>query len=171
MTRSLVIQKWMTYTVLGLLPLWLLDAYILSRYPVEGLTPQLLPLAVVCVSILEGAYAGTGFGMGVGLLWTLTYPGGMSMRVLLLAVAGMAIGGLAQYALQQSFVGYLLCSSVLLAGLNALNIFRELLLQHGEISALMEVAIGDTVLTLLWSPVVYWIFRKIFQKVGGTKLA
>ena len=76
MTRSLVIQKWMTYTVLGLLPLWLLDAYILSRYPVEGLTPQLLPLAVVCVAILEGAYAGTGFGMGVGLLWTLTYPGG-----------------------------------------------------------------------------------------------
>ena len=171
MTRALTIQKWMTYTVVGLLPLWLLDAYILSRYPVFGLTPQLLPLAVVCVSILEGAYAGTGFGMGVGLLWTLTYPGNVNLRILLLALVGMAIGALAQYALRQSFVGYLLCSFVLLAGLNGLTVLQERMLQHGAFAALVEVAIGDTVLTLLWSPLVYWLFHKIFRKVGGNRLA
>ena len=42
MTRRDLIQKWLTYT-LGLLPVWLLDAYILPRYPLYGMTPMLLP--------------------------------------------------------------------------------------------------------------------------------
>ena len=40
MTRALNIQKWSVYALCGLLPVWLLDAYILSRYPIQGLTPQ-----------------------------------------------------------------------------------------------------------------------------------
>lgn len=171
MTRHLLIQKWRTYALRGLLPIWLLDLYILSRYPVEGLTPQLLPLAVVCVAVLEGAYAGTGFGLAVGLLWTLAYPGVASMRILMLALVGMAVGVLTQYALQQSFAGYLLCSSGVMLLINALNVFQQWMVYRAELPMLIQVACGDCLLTLLWSPVVYIIFRKIFNQVGGTKLA
>lgn len=171
MTRALTIQKWLFYSLAGLLPVWLLDAYVLSRYPVAGLTPQLLPLAVVCVAILEGAYAGTGFGLATGLLWTLTYAGTMSMRILLLSLLGMLVGVLAQYALQQSFPGYLLCSAAACAALNALNMFRELMLHNGTFSTLLGVAVGDTLLTLAWSPVIFLLFSRIFSKVGGSKLA
>mgnify|MGYP007025260208 CR=1 FL=1 len=51
--------------------MWVLDAYILPRYPLMGVSPVLLPLAVAAVAVLEGAYAGTGFGLAVGLLWEL----------------------------------------------------------------------------------------------------
>ena len=68
MTRRDFIRKWLTYA-LALLPVWLLDCYILSRYRLWGTAPMLLPLAAAAVAVLEGAYAGTGFGLAVGLLW------------------------------------------------------------------------------------------------------
>lgn len=171
MTRHLLLQKWRTYALEGLLPIWLLDLYVLSRYPMFELTPQLLPLAVVCVAVLEGAYAGTGFGLGVGLLWTLTYPGTMSMRILLLALVGMAVGVLTQYALQQSFPGYLLCSFGVMVLINGLNVLQQRMVYRADLSMLARVACGDCLLTLMWSPVVYVLFQKIFRRVGGTKLA
>ena len=124
MTRRDLIHKWLVYA-LGLLPLWLLDDYILPRYPLFGVTPMLLPVAAAAVAVLEGAYAGAGFGMAVGLLWELAYPGGFGGLVLGMALAGMAIGALAQYALSQSFPGCLLCSAAILALLDLLRVLRQ----------------------------------------------
>ena len=70
MTRRDQIYKWCIYA-LGLFPIWVLDAFVLSRYPLLGITPTLLPLAVSAVAVLEGALPGSGFGLAVGLLWTL----------------------------------------------------------------------------------------------------
>ena len=47
MTRRDLIHKWLVYA-LGLLPVWLLDAYILPRVPLWGTVPMLLPLAAAC---------------------------------------------------------------------------------------------------------------------------
>ena len=74
MTRQALFHKWCLYA-LALFPVWLLDAYILPRIPLWGITPMLLPLAAAAVAVLEGAYAGTGFGMAVGLLWELRQAG------------------------------------------------------------------------------------------------
>ena len=81
MTRRDLIHKWSVYA-LGLLAVWVLDAYILPRYPLLGVSPMLLPPALAAVAVLEGAYAGTGFGLAVGLLWELAYPGGFGGLVL-----------------------------------------------------------------------------------------
>lgn len=171
MTRALNIQKWSVYVLCGLLPIWLLDAYILSRYPVGGLIPQLLPLTVVCVAVFEGGYAGAGFGLGTGLLWTLVYPGTQSIRILLLCLLGMLVGILAQYALQQSFPGYLLCCAIVCGALNAWMVGVNLLFHSAPFPVLLGVGIGETLLTLFWSPLVFVLFHRIFKKVGGTRLA
>ena len=57
MTTRDQIHKWFFYA-LGLFLVWVLDAQILNRLPVLGTIPMLLPLAVVSVAVLEGAYAG-----------------------------------------------------------------------------------------------------------------
>ena len=44
MTRRDQLFKWAVYA-LGLLPVWVLDAFVLSRYPLFGVTPILLPVA------------------------------------------------------------------------------------------------------------------------------
>ena len=167
MTRRDLIHKWLVYA-LGLLPLWLLDDYILPRYPLFGVTPMLLPVAAAAVAVLEGAYAGAGFGMAVGLLWELAYPGGFGGLVLGMALAGMAIGALAQYALSQSFPGCLLCSAAML---DLLRVLRGLITHAASLPALLQVAVPEFLYSLAWTPVVYLLFRAIFRRVGGTKLA
>jgi rod shape-determining protein MreD len=170
MTRRDLIQKWLTYG-LGLLPVWLLDAYILPRYQVLGVSPILLPLTVAVVAVLEGAYAGTGFGLIVGLLWELAYPGGFGALVITMAVAGMICGALSQYALSQSFPTYFICAGGLLLFLDGLRIIRGLLTHTATLSTMLQVAIPEILITLLWSPLVWLLFRRIYRKVGGTRLA
>ena len=153
MTRRDFIRKWTVYA-LGLLPIWLLDAYILPRMPLWGTVPMLLPLAVAAVAVLEGAYSGTGFGLAVGLLWELAYPGGFGGQVFFLALAGMAMGAVSQYALSQSFLGCLLCSAGVLGLLD-----------------LLRVAAPEFLWSLAWTPPVWLLFRAIYHKVGGNRLA
>ena len=170
MTRRDLIHKWLVYA-LGLLPVWLLDAYILPRVPLWGTVPMLLPLAAAAVAVLEGAYAGTGFGMAVGLLWELAYPGGFGGLVFYLALAGMAMGAVSQYALSQSLIGCLLCSAGVLALLDLLRIARILFINAARLSDLLQVAVPEFLWSLAWTPLVWLLFRAIYNRVGGTKLA
>ncbi len=170
MTRRDLFHKWFIYS-LGLLPVWLLDAYILPRYPLGGISPMLLPLAVAAVAVLEGAYAGTGFGIGVGLLWELTYPGDFGGLVFGMALAGMLMGALSQYALSQSFPGCLICSAGVLCALDALRLGRGLLVHSAQLPDMLQVAVPEFFYSLVWTPLIWLLFRAIFNKVGGNKLA
>ena len=170
MTRRDMIHKWSVYA-LGLLPVWLLDAYILPRFPLWGVIPMLLPSAVVAVAVLEGAYAGTCFGMSVGLLWELSYAGGFGGLVFAMALVGMVVGGLSQYALSQSLPGCMLCSAGVLLLLDGLRVGRGLLTQSAQLPHLLQVAVPECLLSLACTPFIYLLFRTIFNRVGGTKLA
>jgi rod shape-determining protein MreD len=168
MTRRDYIYKWAAYG-LGLVLVWVPDAFVLSRFPVMGVCPTLLPLALAAVALQEGAFAGTGFGLTVGLLWELTYPGGFGGLVFGLALAGMIIGTLAQYALNQSFLGCLLCCAGLLGCLGALRVLRGLMTQAATLSVLLGVAIPECLLSLAWTPVVFLLFRAIFRRIKKLK--
>lgn len=170
MTRRDYLHKWFVYT-LGLLLVWLLDGHILPRLPVFGTTPTLLPLAAVAVAVLEGAFAGTGFGLTVGLLWELAYPGGFGGLVLFLALLGMAVGALSQYALSRSLPGCLLCSAGTLALLTGMRVARGLLTHSATLGPLLRVAVPEFLLSMLWAPLIYLLFSRIYARVGGTKLA
>ena len=132
---------------------------------------MLLPLAVAAVAVLEGAYAGTGFGLAVGLLWELAYPGGFGGLVFYLALAGMAMGAVSQYALSQSFAGCLICSAGVLGVLDLLRVARGLLVDLASLSDLLQVAAPEFFWSLAWAPLVWLLFRSIYRRVGGTKLA
>ena len=110
MTRRDWLNKWLHY-LLALLPVWWLDAYILPRFPIFGVSALLLPVAVTAVGVLEGVAGGAGFGFGVGLLWATAYAGGQGERVLLLTLVGMFTGALAQYALARTLMGCVVCSA------------------------------------------------------------
>ena len=162
MTRRNLIHKWSVYG-LGLVLVWLLDGCILPRYPLFGTIPMLLPLAATAVAVLEGAYGGAGFGMAVGLVWELAYPGGFG---------GLVFGiSASQYILSQSYPGCLICSCGVLLGLEALRLFRGVVTDTAAFGAMLPVAGAELALSLAWSPVIYLLFRSIYRRVGGTRLA
>lgn len=170
MTRRDELFKWTVYA-LGLLPIWLLDAFVLSRFPLWGTTPILLPVAATAVAVLEGAAAGAGFGLWTGLLWTLSYPGVPSAMIFLISLAGFCSGALSQFVLRRSLPGYLVCSAACLALAGFYQVAHGVIVQLGPLPALLSTAGREWLLSLIWAPGVYWVFSRIYRKVGGQKLA
>ena len=153
------------------MPVWLLDEFVLNRVPLFGVVPMLLPLTVVAVAVLEGSVAGAGFGMAVGLLWELAYPGGSGILVFGMPLAGMLTGSIAQSALSQSFVSCLLCSAGVLAMIDGARIVRYLFVQAETLDVLLQVVASEIAVSLCFTPFIYLLFRMVFRRVGGTKLA
>lgn len=170
MTRQDQIYKWFVY-FLGLLPLWLADAYLLGRWLPAGTRPLLLLLSVTAVAVMEGAVSGAGFGLGVGLLWVFGYPNVSSAMILFLVFTGMWVGIAAQYALTQGFLGFLLCSAGSLAMLEGLRIAWGIFTRQGTAEVFLRAAGSEFLYTLIWTPLVYLIFRTVFRRVGLDKLA
>lgn len=170
MTRQALFHKGFSYAV-ALLIVWALDAYVLSRFPLFGVTPVLLPVAVTAVGVLEGASGGAGFGLAAGLIWATAYPGSQGGRVLLLTLVGLFAGALAQYALAQTLMGCLLCSAAALFAIEALQVAENLFFLHTSLLPALRVALPQLLWTLFWVPAVYGIFYRVFIRVGGDRLA
>ena len=169
MTREAFLFKWFWYAM-AVVPVWLAEDLIFSRFTLFGVSPMLLPLAVVAVAVLEGPVAGAGFGLGVGLLWSAS-PGGVgALSVACLALAGAAAGGLAQYILKQTYAGCLLCSAGLLLLLDLGHILRRLLSAAAGLGVMLAVAVPEILVSLLFVAPIYLLFRKVYSRVGGTKL-
>lgn len=170
MTRQDWLRKWCAYA-LALFPIWLLDAFVLSRWAFFGVSALLLPVAVTAVGTLEGITGGMGFGLGAGLLWVAAYPGGQSYRVLLLTLVGLAAGALAQYVLSQTFLGCFVASAAILAVLECGRAATVAIAAGAAPGALLRVCGLQFVWSLCWTPVVYGIFYRVFCRVGGSRLS
>lgn len=164
MTTKDFTVKWLAYA-LALLPLWFLEAYLLSRYPLYGVKPMLLPLCAIAVATLEGATAGTGFALGVGLLFDAMDPGVPGVMIFIMALLGLGAGLLAQYVLRQDLVGCFLCSALALVVLDVLRVARRLLMGAAPLRPMLELAGKEILWSLCFVPLVYLVFRWIFRRV------
>lgn len=100
----------------------------------------------------------------------LAYPGGFGGLVFGMAAAGLAAGSASQYILSQSYPGCLICSCGVLLGLEAAAVSRRGD-GHGGLWRDASGGGAELALSLAWSPVIYLLFRSIYRRVGGTRLA
>ncbi len=156
--------KWLAYA-LALLPVWFAETFLLSRFPVFGVKPMLLPLAAIAVATLEGATAGAGFGLAVGVLFDAVTPGVPGVVTFLMALLGLGAGLLAQYALRQDLIGCFICSALALVGLDTLRIGARLAAGTAALEAMAPVAGREILWSLCFVPLVYLLFRWVFQRV------
>ena len=73
--------------------------------------------------------------------------------------------------LNQNFLGCLICSAAVLAVQEVVRLLAGLFTQIAPIQSLLQVAVPEFLWSLCWMPLVYLIFRSIFRRVGGTRLA
>nr|WP_207754528.1 rod shape-determining protein MreD [Pseudoflavonifractor phocaeensis] len=153
---------------MALLPVWFCQAFVLNRLPFLPLTPMLLPLAAVCVAVLEGAVAGAGFGLAVGVLCDAVYFGTDGAMTVGVCVVGMAAGALAQYLLRQNLLGCLLCSLLALAAMDGVRILTRLFWGDWELGAMLSLAGREILLSLIFVFPVYalflWVYRRVPKK-------
>lgn len=168
MTRQDHIIKWAVYA-LALLPLCLVQQYVLGRWLFLGTAPLLLPLAAIAVGMLEGPMAGSIYGMWVGLAWFLC--GEWAISVLLMTLAGLAAGVLASGGLRRNFFGYALVALGLLMTGEVLRILMHLVRGLSGPAALLPVILGEVASSLVFSIPVYLLYRAVWRRVGESRLA
>ncbi len=156
MSISEHLRKWLPYVGV-LLVLFTLEAVVLP-----GLTPWLpclLPLLVGMIGVLEGPVAGAAFGLGAGLLYSLSLPGTAELFLFAVSLAGALFG------LMPRRWGPNRLPACLLGGLGALillDLFRVLsfvLLRDQALPPLLAVAGSELLVSALCLPLVYGLCR------------
>lgn len=163
MTRGDYIVKWLAYT-LALLPILVLDLFLLPWFPIFGTIPTLLPVAAVTVAVLEGPAAGAGFGLFVGILSDAFIPGMPGAMTFGLALLGTAAGAAARYGVRQNLIGCLLCSAGALAIIDLIRVVFALLRGRASLPALLAVALPEIFWSLVFVPLIYAIFLWVFHR-------
>lgn len=169
MTRQVFLFKWFVYA-LALLPLCVLQTMVLDRFPIQGVTPVLLPMAAAVVAVLEGPVGGAGYGIYVGAVYEMAVPGTGSLYLLGMCLLGCFVGILARNGLQQGFFGCLLASAGTLVLIDACRIGWRMMKHLAELETMLQVAKPEVLWSLVLFPLVYWIYRAVFRRVGGTSL-
>lgn len=156
--------KWLAYG-LALLPVWVAEAFLFSRYPLYGVKPMLLPLAAAAVAALEGASGGAGFGLAVGILFDAGQGAVPGVFTLALTGMGLCTGLLCRYFLRQNLVGCFLCSAMTLCAIDALRVLSRLLARTASLDLLLTLAGKEILWSLCFVPPVYLMFRWVFNRV------
>lgn len=162
MTRHDFTVKWTVFAV-ALLPVWFLEIFVLSRLPLFGVTPMLLPLAAVAVATLEGAAPGGAFGLAVGILCDALYGTGGAMT-LGLTLIGVGTGLAAQYLLRQNLVGCFFCSLGALMAIDAGRILWRLVGGVAALEPMLAVAGKEILWSLVFVPPIYLLFRWVHER-------
>ena len=160
------LKKWLLYALGGLMPIWLLDTVLLPRLGF-AVAPVLLPVCVVAMSVLEGAFSGAQFGLLTGLVWALTYAQAPVGRIPLLTLVGMLAGVVSQYALRRSLSGHMLCAAGVMVLMEVVNILGGLINALAAPGPLMLLAVKEFAATMVCAPLIYALFYKLYRKAGG----
>lgn len=169
MTTRDRVHKWLLYA-LGVVPVWMLETMVLNRLPLFGVIPVLLPLAAVAVALWEGALPGAVFGLCLGVVADAVYPGAPGGMTLGLCLMGLTTGAVSQYAVRQNLVGYLLCAAADMAALEAARVLWGAFVRLGPLEAVALTALKEGIWSLCFAPLLYLLFKLIYNKVGGERL-
>ncbi len=161
MTRRDWIVKWALYALV-VLPVWFLELFLLNRVKLFGVSPMLLPLTAVAVAVLEGSGAAAGFGLAIGILCDAAY-GTAGAMTLAIAFLGAAAGVAAQYRLKQNLTGYMICAGGMLLAIDAGRVLWRLFAGVAPLSALVRVAAPEVAYSLCLAPLVYLLFRVVYD--------
>ncbi len=159
MTKRNHVTQWLAYTAALAVTLFF-EQLVLSRFPLMGVFPVLLPIALVACATMEGPRAGAGFGILVGALMTVSAGGGV-WRVVVCSATGLGAGLITRYTLRQDLVGHLLCCLMVLLGRMLWCVCMCVLLGVTDWMRLLKM--GG--LELLWSMIFAWPIYLMFRFV------
>lgn len=112
-----------------------LQNQIVSRLPVFGVRPLLLPAFVVAAALFEGGVWGGMLGLAAGYFADFSYAEYVVMFTVLLSAIGFFAGVLGKYMLHKGFVSYLAMLLLALAAVTFCQMFRFLFLADADARA------------------------------------
>lgn len=164
--RRVSVPLWMGYTA-AFLTAWFFSAGCCVHFPLMGSLPDLVPVCIAFAAVLEGSFAGSVFGLCLGLFSCLAQGGSGAGMIFFGAVIGMLAGLWQQHRLRRHWYACLSSAFLALVGVNALRILLRLVFTGGGSLAVMcRIAAFEVVYSMLLALPVYPLFRFIHRRLG-----
>lgn len=156
--RRMSLPLWLGYGG-AFLVAWFFSAGIFSHFPLMGSVPNLVPVCIAFVAVLEGGFAGGVAGLILGLFSWLTL--GESTMIFLGAAIGLLAG---MYRPRRH--DWLCCMFFGFLALAAVNGVR-MLAGGGSFAVMLRIAGWETVYSILLAPLFYPLFRLTHHHLGN----
>ena len=152
------------YGLCLLVALWLQMA-VFSRNPLPGgARPFFLPALVTAVGLWEGGVWGGVFGLIAGFFCDMNMLSSTVTYLITFAVLGFFAGLMADYFINRRFVAYMLLTALSLALTAAVQTVPLWALRDAEASALLPVALAQTLWSLPFAIPAYLAVKAVFGK-------
>lgn len=146
----------------------LVDGYLCAgEIPGAGRGPHAAACGRRAVAVLEGALAGAGFGLAVGVLCDAVYFGGHRLSDAGPVSHRLGRGRRLQYVLSRNFGGCLLCAAAGLVLIDMVRVFAGLFTGLASLPALLRVALPEVLWSLCFVCLLYpwfaWVRGRIIH--------
>ena len=154
--RRMSLTAWLGYAG-AFFVAWFLSAGIFANFPMMGSLPNLLPVCIAFVAVLEGSLIGSLFGLFAGVFSWLAQ--GDEVMIFLGAVIGM-VAGLARS--RRPWLGCMVSALLALILVNGLH----LLAGGGSPTVMVGIAGWEVAYSMLLALPVYPMFRFVRRRPG-----
>ncbi len=133
-----------------------------------GCVPSCVPVVIAFVAVLEGSFAGSIFGLCLGLFSCLAQGGEGAGMIFLGAVIGMLAGLWQERKLRNPFFACLFSALAALLGVELVQILLQLLFaSNGSLAAMGRIAAFETRYSILLAVPAYLPFRFVYRRLGS----
>ena len=147
-----------------LIIVYILQAEVFTRIRILGCIPALLPLAAVGVAMLEGSGRGSVFGLFAGIFCDVSFNQPAALMTLTLTLVGWIVGRLAETVVRRGFLAFIVVSFCALLLVSFVQMFGQLFFEHAPAGALLKTALGQTLVTLIFTLPMYPVLKYLSKK-------
>lgn len=139
----------------------LLQITLVPRYPIFGVSPDLVLSCVLATAMFEGAKFGAITGVAAGFFIDAVGSVGLSLSPLLFCVFGYVTGICAEFLFRRGLLSFIMAGTVgyFLRGFATILLVAASWTLYSTAFVLIRTVLPEIILSIVFSPVVYLVFR------------
>lgn len=162
--RTEILAKWLLYAAAALAAV-LIQGFVLQFLRILGVMPFLYPLLAVLVAMYEGPLGGTVWCLALGVACDLVLPAPIPcFYTMVFPLAGLCAGLIAQSWLPAGLPCSYVVSALAFALTDGFHALLLALTGKPAWAASLEVGCRETAATLIFVPLLYLLFRRVYRK-------
>ena len=146
-----------------MIAVYLFQGAIFPYMRLNGLVPLLLPLVCTGVAVCQGRVAGGISGIFAGIFCDISFNAPVGLFMIILTLAGLIVGYLAETVLTRGFAAYLCCCVAVLSFAAFAQLFPLLFFVGVPAGPLFSTALWQTVYSLVFALPIWFFVRSLGQ--------
>ena len=151
--------------IIFIIIIYILQSMVFTYFPINGVYPVLLPIAVVGIATFEGGARGGGYGLLAGMLCDVSFNQPVAVMTVALTFVGIVVGVLSETIMARGFPTYFLCCAGVQVLTSFVSMFSLVFFTNVEFASLMQTGMLQALYSLIFTLPIYPAVRALGRKV------